>query len=201
MYQVIDREKYEIQGRDSDSDPFLELRNNSDKIIFIHPTTSLFFDNLTTFRFAHIEILISQNYNLNIKRKILINKVVPKKYDSFDSYSIPFIYKINGFHYNFKCISPEFGVIWFLQEVNSQSLTMALALLEFSKINILNKILHLLPEKKALQLVLELGKTPLNRYDRIWEIIEKYGYEKRLNDFPLFLDRNIRIDRKYDKIL
>ena len=121
--------------------------------------------------------------------------------ESFKSNSLVFKVQIDEQSLEFHCVSPEFGLIWVLREVNSKTVALGLAILEFCDIAILENNSRILPVAKPLQLVLELGKVHLNRYDLIWEIIEAFGYRENLSDFPLFLHKFIRNDRKYDKIL
>ncbi len=197
---MINRENLEINGKISDMELFLRLGNISDDLIFIHPVLSLFFDKLTVFQFIHNEILVSSDLHFDTFKNIIVNRVLPPTFKIFKTFSLHFKVSINGTNFKFKCLSPEFGVIWILQHINSMSVGIALGLLEFCDINVLNSHQNLFPSKNVLKLILELGETFLNRYDLIWQIIEKYDFENELSDLPLFLDKNIRIERRYEKI-
>ena len=201
MVQSVDQEKLEIEGMQSELDLFLKLKDISNNIIFIHPTTSLFFDKLTMFRFVHNEILISSKKKIDSVKNIIVNRISPQKFEIFKTNSLNFEFIIDQKRLEFKCVSPEFGLIWILQDINSLSVGIALGLLEFCDIKKLSKYQNLLSSANELNLILELGEIVLNRFDLIWQIIEKYNYKNELNDFPLFLDRNIRTERRYDKIL
>lgn len=201
MLQSLNQRKLEIEGSESDFELFLELDKIKDNIIFIHPIISLFFDNLTIFKFLHNEILVPADRNFDFLKNIVINKIFSLKFETFKSYSLNFKILFDKKKLSYKCVSPEFGLIWILQNIDSLSVGIGLALLEFCDINILYKNRNLFCSDNILNLILELGETTLNRYDLIWQIIEKNKFEKQLRDFPIFLDRNIKLERRYDKIL
>ena len=201
MFQSVNRKKLEFEGLKSNLELYLLLNDNSDKLLFIHPIISLFFDKLTMFRFVHNEILISEEQNFDFKDDLIVNKIPSLKFNMFRTHSLDFKVIINGKKLEFKCISPEFALIWVLKDINCISVIIALALLEFCEVKLLNKHQDLLPSPKIFNFIMKLGEIPLNRYDLIWELIENNKFITNLSEFPLFLDRNIRSDRKYDKIL
>ena len=201
MSESGNQEQLEIRGIRSDYKVFTQLKDLSDDIIFIHPTTSSFFDKLTNFRFVHNEIAVPSEQKFDFGQGVTIDKISSPIFKIFKSYSLDFQIKFDSGKFNFKCMSPEFAIAWILQDFNSLSVGIALALLEFSNLELLNQYQKLFTSPNILRFLLELGQTALNRYDLIWQTIEKNGFETELGDLPLFLDRNIRLERKYDKIL
>ena len=83
MYQAIDKEKFELSPPKSDSALFSQLLEHSNEIIFLHPTLSLFFDNLTINRFIHKEIIVTFDFPFELPSAITINKLPPLKMESF----------------------------------------------------------------------------------------------------------------------
>ena len=201
MNQTPELKELEFEGKNSNYKVFSELSFSSDEIIFVHPTISLFFDKLTIFRFIHNEIIVPQEDTFDFSGQIIINKIPSSKFKTFKLNGLNFKVKFNETKFNFNCLSPEFSMIWMLQKINSLSVGLALALLEFSDLNKLNKYQNLFSTAKIFSFILELGKINLNRYDLIWQLIKKFHLENNLNDLPLFLDKNIRIERKYGKII
>ena len=201
MNHTSELKELEFEGKKSNYTLYSELRFSSDEIIFVHPTISLFFDKLTLFRFVHNEIIVPQEKTFDFSGQIIINTIPSSKFEIFKLNGLNFTVKFNETNFNFKCLSPEFGMIWMLQKINSLSIGLALALLEFSDLNKLNKYQNLFSTAKIFNFILELGKINLNRYDLIWQLIKKFHLENNLSDLPLFLDKNIRIERKYGKII
>ena len=115
-------------------------------------------------------------------------------------HGLNFEVEVGNLDISFQCVSPEFGLIWILRVINSLNVGIALALLEFCDFPLLKSFKDLIP-LKTLNLILKLGEIPLNRYDMIWQIIKQNGFENELKDLPLFLDRNLRIERRYDRQL
>ena len=201
MIQVIDSKKMKFRVSESEFTSYNQFQDYSKKIFFLHPFISLFFDNLTTFRFVHKEILVGQDLRFEIPENVIVNTLPPSEMKFLEIYNLNFKVEMDDNHLELQGVSPEFGLIWMLQGLNSFNVGIALALLEFCDLAKLEQYQGEIPVRGAINLILELGKTPLNRYDLIWQIIKKNKFEKELKDLPLFLDRNIRIERRYDRQL
>lgn len=201
MVQSISREKFKIQVPKSKMESFMQLTDFSNEILFIHPTTSLFFDKLTMIKFSHNEILCSEDLHLDFIENLFVNRMKSLDLEVFNKNSLEFKVVFHEKELKFKCVSPEFGLIWILQNINSMSVLIALAILEFCNIKILKEHKNLFSSLQILKLIMKLGEIPLNRYDIIWQIIKDNQLTDKLYDFPLVLDRNIRNERRYDKIL
>jgi len=201
MFQVIDSKKMKFRVSELEFTTYKQLQAYSKRIFFLHPFISLFFDKLTTFRFGHKEILVDQDFHHEIPENVIINILPPSELKFIEIHNLNFKVEMDGNHLELQGVSPEFGVIWMLRVINSFNVGIALALLEFCDLAKLNQYRGKIPVKGAIDLILELGRTPLNRYDLIWGIIKKNEFEKELKDLPLFLDRNIRIERRYDQQL
>ncbi len=64
-----------LSGKESDYRLFTQLESDSDEILFIHPTTSSFFDKLTDFHFVHNEIRTSLEHKLASTQGVIINEI------------------------------------------------------------------------------------------------------------------------------
>ena len=201
MYQLIDKKSLKFQVLDANFHIFSQLENYSEEVLFLHPTLSLFYDNLTIFRFVHKEILVQEDFSFNIPSTIKVNFLPKSKFNKFKAQYSHFYVELEGKFLEFQCINPELGLLWVLQDVNSQSFGLGLALLEFCNLSTLEKYKDLLLDPQVLRCIIEIGETHLNRYDLIWRIIEKFNYQEKLSDFPLYIEKFVRAERKYGKIL
>lgn len=201
MIQKINIKNLEIEGLESDLEIFLKIQDISNQILFIHPVLSRYFDELTTFKFVHYELLSISTLDFLFPKKFVV-KMIPKlDFKTFKENSLNFSICFHENKLNFNCLSPELGIFYMLQDLNSLSVSFALGLLEYADVSFLKKYNSHFLQDNIIDFLLDLGKISLNRYDLIWKVIENHSLTTCLHDLPLFLDRNIRTERKYDKIL
>ena len=144
-----------LSGKESDYKIFMQLKDHSDKILFIHPTTSSFYDKLTNFHFVHNEIITLSEQKLAFTPGVTIDEISAQKFKLIKSYSLDFQIKFDKEKLRFQSISPEFAIIWILQTLNSLSMGVALAILEFCNLEILNQHKNQFSSPNALRLLLE----------------------------------------------
>jgi len=201
MFQVIDRQSLKFNVSTAEFDTYKLIEAKKEEIFFLHPIISIFFDKLTMNQFIHKEILLPENLEFNVPSIYTINFLSTGEYKVLKAHYLQFQIETSGAHLKFRCVNPEFGIYWILKDLNSQSLCLALGLLEWCDLLLFEQIGRNLKRSRLFQFLKTIGAHPLNRYDLLWDAIKKFGYEKELSDFPLYLDQNIRSERRYDKIL
>jgi len=125
MYQAVDKQNLVLSPPESDYAFFSKLNKYSNDILFLHPTSSLFFDNLTINRYIHTEAIVSSEFSFKLPRSVRINQLSPVKMEPFNSKAEPvakpleFILELGKVRFKRRSLKNE--SIFFLEKISNKN--------------------------------------------------------------------------------